>query len=185
MVTKNPNLFPPRAYHSAVYIEKHDVMVVCGGKLTPGKPAKLSSQCFMFHFATSTWQEIDPIKFRMPCLSGHSLVQISDSSITVIGGTFVAYGEDEDMNANIYFYDLDSEEFNSFNLAAFGFKGRYSMATSYSKECSLIALGGGFNNNSEESLTIIYIENNKSATIHFCNKLLQNKSTDISISTLC
>ncbi|KAG2393756.1 hypothetical protein C9374_007287 [Naegleria lovaniensis] len=177
------DLFSHRAYHSATYLEKYDIMVVCGGKLRPGQGAPLSSQCFIYHFATSTWELLDPTIFRMPTLSGHQVLKISNSVIAVVGGSHVAYGKASDMSKFIYLYDVESREFCSFDLTHYGYKGRYSMPAAYSEKSKLIAIGGGYCNDCDESLSLIYLDITRSASKHFHHRLLKPKYYDISVVT--
>jgi len=183
-IATNGVVFPPRAYHSSIYLSKYDAMVVFGGKLKPGKPAGLSSQCHIFHFKTNTWELLSDIVFPIGCLSGHAVLALNDHVFAIIGGTKAAYGDDKDQDTKIYVFDMESRQFASYNLASYGYRGRYSMPCAFSKAGNVIAIGGGFNNLSCQALTLIYLEPGRSAFGAFSGRMRPDAAfKDITIKT--
>lgn len=150
--------------------------------MKPGLQSGVSNELFLFHFQTHTWENIELRDFIFPPLSGHYIFKINNDNIGIIGGVSKPYSEEkEDLNSNLFVYNLEYNSFSAIDLGPYGFNGRYSMPAAFSASNQLLAIGAGNTSYREGDFTVIYFETVETNSEHFVKPLLLNSFDDVSI----
>jgi len=119
---KNHGLIKARAYHTAQYIEKHDVMAVVCGKLRKGPNAPMTNEILLYHFNQNVFQIIDtdPSPFvKLPAVHVIHSTVISDTQMAFYGGCLTTnYNDDSDYDQHLIILNFKKKDRKGYELMA-------------------------------------------------------------------